>query len=230
MPRHVAYVHKATLSGHGEPDNPRVSREIRFTHRLLLFRDPVQNFLSLARKQWCDECGGFENKWRTTDAWFRAHYLRDPDGEAAQLRRTWPYNAVVFVEDLGQPARLGRLLRSIGLAPKRGSYASATRLRHAGNLSRIAQHNWEVAGIRMSTTDVEQSAGNYRPRTEGAGVPEVRPHYCTVAEAMQRYTPSLFAAYHGPRRPHGSPPPPACVSAGAPSRASPGGVGRLFCT
>lgn len=157
----------------------------------------MQNYLSLARKRWCNECGGFASKWRTTDWWFRAHYLREPTGAAAQLRRTWPYNAVVFVEELGQPARLGRLLQSIGLAPKRGTYSSATRLRHAGNLSRLAQHNWAAAGIRMTAPEIEHTAGNFQPRTEGAGVPEVRPHLCAVAEAMRWYTPSLFAAYTG---------------------------------
>ena len=77
----------------------------------------------MARKRWCNECGGFASKWRTTDRWFRAHYLRERADDAAQLRRTWPYNAVVFAEELGQPARLGRLLESIGLAPKRGTYS-----------------------------------------------------------------------------------------------------------
>ena len=223
VPRDVAYVHKATLSGTGEPDNPQTSRSIKFTHRILLFRDPVQNYLSLARKNWCNECGGFESKWRTTDTWFRAHYLRDPAGSV--LRQEWPYNAVVFVEELGQPARLERLLRSIGLVPKHGSYASAMRLRHAGNISRIAQHNWDVAGIRMNANDVFQASGNFRPRAEGAGVPEVRPHYCTVAETMRRYTPSLFATYHSPRRPHGRwSPPPTCVSERASQKYS------LYCT
>ena len=203
----------------------------------MLFRDPVQNYLSLARKRWCNECGGFASKWRTTDWWFRAHYLREPTGAAAQLRRTWPYNAVVFIEELGQPARLGRLLQSIGLAPKRGTYSSATRLRHAGNLSRLAQHNWAAAGIRMTAPEIEHTAGNFQPRTEGAGVPEVRPHLCAVAEAMRWYTPSLFAAYHGPRRPHGAPPPPVCIPEGSPGEgamASHGAVSVgeyvLFCT
>ena len=171
----------------------------------------MQNYLSLARKRWCNECGGFASKWRTTDRWFRAHYLRERADDAAQLRRTWPYNAVVFAEELGQPARIGRLLESIGLAPKRGTYSSATRLRHAGNLSRLAQHNWAAAGIRMTAPEITHAAGNFQPRTEGAGAPEVRPHYCAVAKAMERYTPSLFAAYHGLHRPHGAPPPPVCI-------------------
>ena len=65
---------------------------------------------------------------------------------------------------------------------------------------------------RITTSlEIKHAAGNFQPRTEGAGAPEVRPHYCAVAKAMERYTPSLFAAYHGLHRPHGAPPPPVCI-------------------
>jgi hypothetical protein len=189
-------VHKATFNAQG-PDGPSATRATTFTHRLLFFRDPVQNYLSLVRKRWCNACGGFRKKWHVADTFFRAHYLRAADAPANSTRDAWPYDAVVFAEDLAHPQQLGELLRHIGLAPASGTYLSAMSLRVGGNLSMVVARN-RAAGIVMNAADLNTIAGNFRPRPSALGLaPDVRPHFCEADAAARQYAPALHRHYHG---------------------------------
>mmetsp|Transcript_56551 Transcript_56551/g.93456 ORF Transcript_56551/g.93456 Transcript_56551/m.93456 type:complete len:353 (-) Transcript_56551:232-1290(-) len=185
VPESLSYVHKATFNG-GGVDNIETSRVTRFTHRILWFRDPVQNYLSLVRKRYCRNCGGFAQKWASVELSYRAHYERT---------LTPFYDAVIFEEDYYKPARLVALLWRLGL---RGDFLEAYKMRGAGNLStlRITNH---MRGFQMGGVDDIRAHGSFRFEKHSTAVspsPTIRPFFCIAAEAMQNYTPTLFRRYY----------------------------------
>jgi len=86
-----------------------------FTHRILWFRDPVQNIISLSHKTWCENCGGFENKFKTLELMYQSFYT-------SQL--TPAFDAVIFEPDF-YSASFQPLLHNLMLA---GDVAAAKRL------------------------------------------------------------------------------------------------------
>jgi len=77
-----------------------------FTHRILWFRDPVQNIISLSEKRWCNGCGGIAEKMITADDMYSAFYLK---------KLTPFFDMVIFEHDFFIPQKLQSLLTALGL-------------------------------------------------------------------------------------------------------------------
>jgi len=76
-----------------------------FTHRILWFRDPVQNIISLSHKKWCENCKGLVNKLHTLEMMYATFYSR-------QLVAF--FDAVLFEPDF-YTASLQQILNSLML-------------------------------------------------------------------------------------------------------------------
>mmetsp|Transcript_48741 Transcript_48741/g.80981 ORF Transcript_48741/g.80981 Transcript_48741/m.80981 type:complete len:276 (+) Transcript_48741:83-910(+) len=117
----TTFIHKSTINGYQDGPNcthtaachqlsslntmsTQLASPDVFTHHILLFRDPVQNYISLARKPWCNNNGGFAAKWHATDLSFQAHYLwhLSPFYDAV-LFKDWMESQVLYsvLEQLG---------------------------------------------------------------------------------------------------------------------------------
>eukprot|EP00040_Diaphanoeca_grandis_P035227 m.220898 g.220898 ORF g.220898 m.220898 type:complete len:477 (-) comp33332_c0_seq6:221-1651(-) len=100
--------------------NPGVYRNqfeapYKFTHHIVLFKDPVQNFMSLSRKYWCENHGGFREKWHNAETTFKkvASYNRWQDSSNGNADAE--FSAVVFVEDVFDPQTMTTLFERLGL-------------------------------------------------------------------------------------------------------------------
>ena len=207
---HISFVHKSIINGYASGMNSshntmrtQLAPPQSFTHRLLLFRDPVQNYISLVRKPWCENSGGFASKWKAVDLSFQAHYL---------WRLSPFYDAVLF-EDWMLPQKLYSVLEKLGLGEHlidvsgsgndplaafkveaqaiiRDATAEKNGTASLGALwrQRAAQLGLEVRGML---------GGNFHPGQDIA--PHSYPEPCAAVKAAARYTPHLFAHYHPAR-------------------------------
>lgn len=88
--------------------------------RILVVRDPLQNYLSIHSKPFCNNCGGFLSRLAAVDTIFAR--LSASAAKAEQLQ----WDAVLFAEDLAHPTHLRRLLGRL-LGEQHVSASSAPR-------------------------------------------------------------------------------------------------------
>ena len=210
----VTFVHKSVINGYSHCRTEdcfsraslngmaaQLAPPRSFTHHILLFRDPVQNYISLARKPWCDNCGGFGAKWQATELSFQAHYM---------WRLSPFYDAVVF-EDWMRPQSLSTLLTKLGLRehlidmsstandPVATYHREMRRLYSAREVAHFGEGftHWTRRAKQLGFDTTGMQTGNFHP--EKALASEAYPEVCAAVTAAARYTPHLFAHYHPER-------------------------------
>ncbi|KAL3910893.1 MAG: hypothetical protein SGPRY_008893 [Prymnesium sp.] len=137
-----------------------------FTHQILYLRDPVRQYLSQRRKDWCDNCGGFAEKFEAQEATVRACLAARvesvPQIERAVLPPSCPFHAVLFETDVlyGNFSALLRMLRlpnntsrllSASLQSRRlRNLALGIKAKHvaAGNAVMHKGHFWQPSRAR----------------------------------------------------------------------------------
>jgi hypothetical protein len=184
------------------------------TVRILFFKDPLQNYLSLRRKKHCQTCGGMRAKFALADHLFDRVYMR---GELRAPRRGGPsaegqYDAVLFAEDMAEPERLLGTLRellgegAVGTRPT-GIHTLVRNKWRRNNYARMVRSNQEL-GYHWAGT-VATGSANGRPFRYGGGnaglggtrgqfySPVRRPHTRAEQALVSAMAPSMAAAWQG---------------------------------
>jgi len=158
-----------SFSSQPYPDDQQwLAIEASFTHRILWFRDPVQNYQSIIYKMWCNDGGGLRAKFKTMDLAFNSFYKH-------QLVPY--YDLVLFEEDFFEPSVLSRLLSKAGMPTSSEQVADAYYLRRM--LTQRSRNSYYLAG-------------NFRPPIRKQ---KSRNATCESIMYAQRYAPNLYSHY-----------------------------------
>ncbi len=117
------------------------------TYRILLLRDPVQQFRSVSNEKWRANCGGLAHKTMAYDSVATRAWLDASAGASGGALPSavggggWRFDAIVFYEDFARdpPA----LMRRLGLPPPRWGTLPASVRTHdvsSGEASRFVCH------------------------------------------------------------------------------------------
>eukprot|EP00040_Diaphanoeca_grandis_P035228 m.220914 g.220914 ORF g.220914 m.220914 type:complete len:467 (-) comp33332_c0_seq8:38-1438(-) len=199
--------------------NPGVYRNqfeapYKFTHHIVLFKDPVQNFMSLSRKYWCENHGGFREKWRTTETTFKKVASRSRWQDSSTENVDAEFSAMVFVEDIYKPRRMTTLFERLGLLKYIELEPGETtddllelftnKFKSAVNTLKGSYPNLSSASALESLimTSLKQyplinrrfvQIGNYNGRKPSN---RLYPFFCEGAHHTYKLAPKLFEFYH----------------------------------
>jgi hypothetical protein len=155
-----------------------------FSHRILFLRDPVQQYLALRVKYWCDNCGGFAEKIAAQEALLR-RCLR---GRSVSC----PFDAVLFDSDL-YSAALPQLLAMLGLLPQNSS-SLISRVLHC---FQIRPEVIRARNAQLKLPADLMSLGNMQGSELQPRLSVKRDSYnCGVEQRARTLMPTLFALYH----------------------------------
>jgi len=171
------------------------SRSGLFTHRILVLRDPVQQYLSVRTKPWCNNCGGFQKKLSAQDELVRRCIAARLDHS-----KTCPFDAVVFDFDLladGGKA-LPNMLNWLGLHISKPSDLPLASNDPMVKAVHFHLSKFRARNVALSIRPGLVMMGNMRGKT-------LRPHMasarrktysCNVATRVRSLMPTLYDIYH----------------------------------
>ena len=192
------------------PDRSRMDGAGFFSDQFLFLRDPVRQYLSLRVKYWCENCGGFAEKFEAQERLLVAclRLRHAPALAGGELHPSCPFHAVLS-EDVLDGVELPRWLL---LGPLPGGRP-------------VSALSVDVAARKARNTELGLSAslvasGNLARRGEHSKAPLWRPQLarrvgswnCEVASRVWQLCPTLYEWYYprsrgtcdGPRVVNGS--------------------------
>ncbi|KAL1515326.1 hypothetical protein AB1Y20_001957 [Prymnesium parvum] len=162
-----------------------------FTHQLLYLRDPVQQYLSQRTKVWCDNCGGFAEKFEAQDAIVRACLAARTSPPRGALHPRCPFHAVLFETDVlhGNLSAVLRLLR----------------LPHdAARLRKLSLRERRARNVELGVRADHVAGGNVHASAFGRGYSFWQPSLaskhaswnCAISARVRQLIPTVYGLYH----------------------------------